>query len=181
VDQEDAQFVLDYQNDAQQRVAADTLALMRFATLTTLPSGVADLPSDLVRLVEVSIDGGTVTRYDRVDEFLDVAAGHTTAVWPRYAVVGHLLYLHPAGVQSVHVTYYARPQPARSSVELEVAGEYDDLVKRLMDASKTLDRCEPEMSMYLLSEYDADAARLRAVSQGAGTSGSTRIRLGRRG
>lgn len=181
MDQEDAQFVLDYQNDAQHRVAADTLALMRTATLATSTSGVIDLPSDVIRLVEVSVDGSTVTRYDRADDFLDVAAGHVAAVWPRYAVVGRTLYLHPATVQSVRVTYYARPNPARSSIELEVSGEYDDLVKRLMDASKTLDRCEPEMSMYLLAEYDADAARLRAVSQGAGTSGSTRIRLGRRG
>ena len=172
------QLAIDYRNDAQKRVGADTLALALKATIA-LTEGTATyaLPADLVEFDGI-YDGSTRLDALSATELLGALSG-AVFVGPRsYAIVGTTLYVLPTPTAAGELTlmYRARPPDVTSDAGVSLAGEAADLAARLAEASQLLDGGQPELAVNELARYEQDARRLRRQNRAkAGLPGSISV------
>jgi hypothetical protein len=162
---------LDYTQAAQYRVAADTLALVKQATLTA-PAGAASvtLPSDVLRLLAVATSDGSLLNPTTIREFLSIKTLEATEQGPSnslFVVVGRDLMLWPTpGTDlTLTITYSYRPAAITSASTLEVTGLGARLVERLAASYSLLDDGQPELAQSELGDYQKDASRLKRIER----------------
>lgn len=177
----DTQRVVDYTNDCQKRVTAQTGILETAASLVVPagPGGVA-LPAVVVSLYSVKSGTDEVARLTARDYVQLVSQASSVPATICYTLLGRTLYLLPAPSVDTTLTiiYAKRSDEITSGSQLEVTGEYERVVERLVGAYALLDDGQPELAAHALADYDADIARLRLRAQRRGTGiGTQRIRL----
>ena len=166
-----SQDQVDYVNVAQQRVAADTLALETKTTLDlTADVYVYELPADLVELEGIYNDAIPLDDLT-MDELMTTLSGvgASNYLGPQgYAIVGRSLYVLPipAGADTLTIVYYQRPPPFTSEDDLSVDGSEMELVEALFDGYVAFDRGETEVGSSIMGRYMADAQRVRAINRG---------------
>lgn len=177
----DTQQQVDYTNDCQQRVSAQTGVLETSAPLT-VPAGTAgvQLPDEVVALYAVASGADELPRLSAVDYLRYRSASLSLANVVAWTLIGRTLYLlpNPSAATVLTLIYAKRSATIDSGSSLEVVGEYARVVERLVGSYALLDDGQPELAARALADYDADLQRLRlrAVRRGTGL-GSTRIRL----
>lgn len=160
------QETLDYSNQAQYRVVADTRCLTKSYTLTTVAGQqLYDLPSDVLDILAV-LDGAQGSLgYVDVPTALAASSLTDTALLAgvRVFVVGRKIGLlpEPDAVHSYVVWYHARPAALTSEDEFEVTGDFERALERLVQAMKLEDDGQPELAAAEKLEYASDLARLR--------------------
>jgi hypothetical protein len=167
------QLDVDYVNEAQKRVCADTLLLEKKANLTFTPGNRTSLLAEDVIRITAAYAG--VSRLDMVttDEMVcETSATNETNVseTPRWAVIGGSFYLTqiPTQTYTVTIIYTARSADYESDVPLEVTGEAENLVERLAAAYKLLDDGQPERSAAELQTYETDVRLYRRLARSRG-------------
>lgn len=155
---------VDYVNDCQRRVCADTGVLEKRATLVVPAAAVSvALPTDARQILAI-FDGQTRLPSINPVEYMRSTTGAAVRSSARaWCVIGRTLYLTPTAPEDHTLTlfYAQRPADATSATTLEVTGEFERLVERLVGASVLLDDGQPELAQNELSAYDRDVARLR--------------------
>jgi len=156
------QIDVDYVNEAQMRVCADTLLLEKKTTFT-IPANQrsASLPTDVVRVYAV-YQGAFRLDQLMVDEMVcETSAAYETNVSQRsvWAVIGDQFTVTPIPKTDLSVTiiYAARSAPYQSDSELEVTDEAENLVERLVSSYKLQDDGQPERAAAELQSYESDA------------------------
>lgn len=174
------QLDIDYMNEAQYRVAADTLCLEKQATLT-IPAGETNvsLPDDVITIRSL-VQGTTLLNEITTRDIVTLqSAVSLVDVSDRtsYALVGRTLHVTPAPSQPLvlSIIYTARPAPYQSNHDLETLGESKVLVERLVAAMRLQDDGQPERAASELYGYSKDARRQRL--QGATTGPSRMLTL----
>jgi hypothetical protein len=177
----DTQRLVDYTNDCQKRVTAQT-GILGTALTVTVPSGTGGLllPTNLVQLYSVKSGVDEVPAIAARDYVRSVSLGSSVPATQCHAVIGRTLYLLPSPSVDTDVTliYAKRSDDIDSGTQLEVSGEYERACERLVGAYILLDDGQPELAARSLADYDADIARLRLRAQRRGIGiGTQRIRL----
>jgi hypothetical protein len=177
----DLQREVDYTNQAQMRVTADTGILEEVASLTVPAGAGVLLPAVVIRLRSVVQGAVELPRRSPRDYLASLSANWTAPAIISYTIIGRTLYLTPSPSLDTDlvITYTRRSAETSSDDSLEVSGEYARVCERLVGAYALLDDGQPELAAQALSDYDADVQRLRLRAQrrGRGIS-SSRIRLG---
>ena len=167
------QLDVDYTNEAQMRVAAQTLLLEKKAVVT-VPSGsrTVAIADDIVRIT-AAFAGTTRLESMTTDEMIcELSAVYETNVssTPMWALIGRTFYLTPAPSTDYRVTiiYAARPAAYESDQPLEVQGEAENLVERLVAAYRLIDDGQPERGAAELHSYEEDARLYQGVARSRG-------------
>lgn len=157
------QDALDYSNEAQHRICADTRVLRKRTTLA-LVAGIQTytLPNDVIELLAV-IDGEDQLPYLTPDEALAAITAPQTFVARSYYTISTSLGILPTPTQAGVLTlfYEARPVPLTSVSPFELEGDYELLIDRLVQAMKLLDDGQPELAAEEQGYYDLELIRLR--------------------
>jgi hypothetical protein len=179
-----SQLELDYLDDAQKRVSAETLAIQREVSFPlvanagyTADQAAADLgwsqgfllPDDLVYLRGI-FNATTPLEELTAAELLGTISGSSTSyVGPQgYLVVGRFLHViptPPAGT-TLTLTYWARANDLPDTLVLELTGQEARLTEDLVQAYTYLDGGQPEVGVSELSRVEIDMARTKRVNRG---------------
>lgn len=177
----DTQRLVDYTNDCQKRVTAQTGILETVGQVTVPPgAGGVILPAAVVSIYSVRNGSDEVSGIHFRDYAQQISRGVSIPNRQVYTLLGRTLYLlpSPSVAQTLTLIYSKRSDDIDSGRQLEVTGEYERVVERLVGAYTLLDDGQPELAARALADYDADIARIRLRAQRRGTGiGSQRIRL----
>lgn len=161
------QDALDYSNEAQFRVAYDTRSIIKKTTLAIVAdTALYALPDDVIELLAVSGTEGELG-YLSVDEAMTLLSVPSSAppamIQTSFYVVGTQIGVQPVPTDAatLTLTYQARPAALTSATEFELAGEFELLVDRLVQAMKLDDDGQPELALAEQGYYSLDAIRLR--------------------
>ena len=160
-----AQDAVDYSNAAQYRVVADTRCLTKVFTLTVAAGQeLYGLPDDVISLLAV-LDGSASLTYLSAFEALRLSTAPNFMLVPqtRFYAVGRTIGILPVPVEAhtYQIYYEARPVPLTSATELEVTGDFERAVERLVQAMKLEDDGQPELAAEEKAGYQQDLMRLR--------------------
>jgi hypothetical protein len=178
----DTQRQVDYTNDAQRRVTAESEILVTTLSLTVPAGDVGGLLDPSVVRVLAAFNGTTEQvrmtpgGYIRARSGGDALSTDTDAL---YTIIGRHLYLLPVPTADTVLTLICsiRSHDYTSAAALEVGGEYARVVERLAAAYALLDDGQPELAQQAMADYEADMQRLRLRAKRRATSiGTTRIR-----
>lgn len=140
------QSQINYVDDAQRRVAADTLCYQKKQEIIIPTTGIALLDPEVIR-IEGLYDGAEQYAQASTDDLLSFLSGsqqasHATRI---YSLVGRSLYVWPAPTTSLRLTaiYKARPPIADSDQALTLSGQFEHLVDHLAQAMILLDSVRP--------------------------------------
>lgn len=168
---------ISYGDDAQRRVAADTLCYQKKATLAMPTSGTATLPTDLIR-IEGLYNGDTPLCRASKDALLGFLSAGIAADGLTFAiVVGRTLYVYPLPSAALTLTlvYRARPPAWDSESALTLTGPFETLTDQLVQAMTLLDSGQTNVAADRFQAYEAGAANLRRRANGkTGSSGRVR-------
>lgn len=161
-----AQDAVDYINEAQMRVCGDTRLLIKRGTLT-ITSGTATytLPSDVIDLRSVQDVTGQEVGFIRI---LDLLALQSGAAGPTqqsgYYTISNTIGFWPTPTADATITifYEARPAPFQSDSSIELTGDAERLVDRLVAQMKLADDGQPELAAAEFSFYQVEMNRVRA-------------------
>jgi hypothetical protein len=161
-----AQDAVDYSNQAQFRVVADTLCITKSLTLSTVADQqLYELPADVISLITVLDGPNGALPYISPGEALVLSTRSNVVDFqgPRFFTIGRLIGIYPVptSVYSYTLWYSARPTPLTSATELEVVGDFERAVERLVQAMKLEDDGQPELAAEEKANYQLDLARLR--------------------
>jgi len=158
------QDALDYSNEAQYRVCADTRVLRKRTTLAIV-SGTQtySLPNDVIALLAVLDPEGEPVPFLTLDDALAGLTAPTDLATTAYYMIGTSLGVLPMPTAAVTWTLYyeARPAPLTSASPFELDGDYELLIDRLVQAMKLADDGQPELAAEEQGFYDIDRNRLR--------------------
>jgi len=160
-----AQDAVDYSNQAQYRVVADTRCLTATLDLVTVPGQqLYEMPSLVIDLITI-LDGANALPYVSPHDGLTMASRVDVVDLggPRFFTVGRLLgiYPTPTEVHTYTVWYHTRPAALTSDAELEVTGDFELAVERLVQAMKLEDDGQPELAAEEKANYLLDLTHLR--------------------
>lgn len=179
------QIEYDYIDDAQKRVSAETLAIVKEASFPLVANAgysgaeaAADLgwsqgfllPDDLVHLRGI-FNGTQPLEELTMAELLGTISGSATSTYlgPQgYLVVGRFLHViptPPAGTV-LTITYWARAADLVDASTLELTGQEARLTEDLAQANAYLDGGQPEVGVSELSRVEIDMARTKRVNRG---------------
>lgn len=157
------QDALDYSNEAQYRICADTRVLRKKRTLA-LAAGVSSyaLADDVLTVLAV-LHGQDALPYLTPDEALRGLTNPPTLGELSYYTIGTDIGFLPVPTEAATLTlfYEARPVPLDSTSSFELEGDYELLIDRLVQAMKLLDDGQPELAAEEQSYYDLELIRLR--------------------
>lgn len=178
-----SQTLTNYVDDAQRRVAADTLCYQKKGQIVVDLNGITELDPEVIR-IEGLFHGATRLTAGSEDDLLCWLSGgqQITGTQINYTFIGRLLYVWPRPTELMLLTaiYKARPPAAASDAELSIGGQFEDMVDRLVRATVMLDTGQTNAAAAALDEYATQAARLRRrAGAKPGYSGRLR-RLGQR-
>ncbi len=176
---------INYGDDAQRRVAADTLTYQKKATLVVPDTGFVSLPTDLIVIDGIYKDETTELDYATSDDLLAFLSSGSTQS-PSNAVcasiVGRTLYVFPTPSEDLTLTlvYRARPVVWQSNHDFVLSGPYETLIDQLVQADLLLDNGQTTVAQAMLAQYDQTAGVMRRrAGAKPGTSGRLR-RVGQR-
>jgi hypothetical protein len=170
-----SQDALDYSNQAQYRVCADTRCLTKKRTIqTTVGISTYDLEADVISLLAV-LDGSTDVPYMQTQDALAALSAAATVIpdiQPSYYSIGSQIGFLPTPqtAKTYTIFYEARPAPLTSATSFEVAGDFEFLIDRLVQAMKLADDGQPELAREEQAYYDLDAPRLKRIARREGRS-----------
>jgi len=171
----DDQTLLDQQNDASQRVCADTRCLTKRTTFpTVINQREYALPADVRRVTGVSA-GATIYEPITPDMALRFISGLLDVnTNPRFYVLGPNIGFQPTPVVVVTITLYYEARPATLSAlgTYEVGGDFARLIDRRANTNLADDDGQIELAAAEEVFYRIEAARLLRRSR---TVGRTRI------
>lgn len=157
---------IDYINQANKRVAADTRILKKrvSSTQTASVSSVA-LDAEVVRIEAVYV-GSTKLQLIGIPTYLETISQSETTMTANtlsYTVIGRTLYFWPSlSVGDVLTLIYSyRPSDITSTTTFTLTGMAERLVERLSSAYFLLDDGQPELAQRELSDYLTDMTRLK--------------------
>lgn len=158
------QPIVNYTDDAQRRVAADTLCIQRRADITIPTTGSADLPAEVVRIEGIYFGSTNLTRASE-DDLMAFLSGGSIGIQsdtPTYAIIGRTVYLMPLPAEETTLTliYKSRPVAWQSDAALEVTGAYESLVDQLVTVTMQLDGGQTSMAASGMEVYRAESAKL---------------------
>jgi hypothetical protein len=159
-----AQDTVDYANEAQMRVVADTRILIKRTTLA-VTAGTAEYPlADDVIMLRSLIDanGREVTNLSMFD-VLRLKSGPLDPTSAGFYTIGQTIgfYPTPATDGAYTVFYEARPAPFTSSSSFEVTGDAERLIDQLVAQMKLADDGQPELANNELAFYLVEMPRIR--------------------
>jgi len=159
------QPIVNYTDDAQRRVACDTLCIQRKATLTMPTTGYVQLPAEVVRIEGIYLGTEQLQRAseDSLMEFLSAGSvGSQTSV-AFYSIVGRRVYLipTPSEEQTITLVYKSRPVTWQSDRALEVTGPFESLVDQLVQVTMQVDSGQTRLAADGMQTYQVEAGRLR--------------------
>lgn len=157
------QDALDYSNDAQFRVAADTRYL-RDKQDIDVEAGqqVYDIPSDVIQILAVYNDKTSIPPII-LDDALEIISGSiSTSQLVCYTLETQKLGFLPTPTEDFTATLYyiARPEPLNSGEEFTFEGSFETLIEHLALASRLDDDGQPELATYELQFYQAEVQKL---------------------
>lgn len=160
------QDALDYSNDAQIRVSADTRLLRKRGTISVV-AGVQSytVPDDVIEILAV-YDGQTSIPPIIADDALELisADGATsTQGLVCYALETRKLGFLPTPTEdfTADILYIARTEALTSDDEFELEGSFETLIEHLTLSTRLDDDGQPELATYEYQFYLAEVARLR--------------------
>ena len=158
---------LNYINYCQMRATADLRVVEVKTTLTaSAATNTVALPDDVVRVTGLFINGLALTRMQEQDYLRLSSSSLTTADTGAailYLILGRTLYIWPKpdSTTTVDIFYSKRSQQIDSSADLDVTGEAERLVERLVAAYKLIDDGQPELGQAELAMYLRDVVKIR--------------------
>jgi hypothetical protein len=159
-----AQETVDYANEAQMRVVADTRILIKKTTIA-VTNGTPEyaLPSDVIVLRSLTGADGREVRWLSPLDVLSLKSGPFDPTMGGFYTTGATLGFYPTPTISGTYTafYEARPQPFTSSSDFEVTGDAELLVDRLVSQMKLSDDGQPELANSELAFYLVEMPRVR--------------------
>lgn len=167
------QVLLDNQNDGQYRVCADTRALTKVTTISTvIGQREYALPVDVIRLIGVAA-GNTIYQPITSDQALRFISGlQDISSDPRFYLLGSNLGFQPvpSAVATVTLYYQARPTAMSALGTYEVGGDYARLVDRRANCNLFDDDGQLGLAAAEEAFYQQEASRLLRKSRRAGRS-----------
>jgi hypothetical protein len=159
-----AQDTVDYANEAQIRVAADTRILIKKTTIN-VTAGTAEyaLPSDVIVLRSLTDETGREVAFLSPLDAMSLKSGpFDPAVVGFYTIAATIgFYPTPTIAGSYTAFYEARPAPFTSSSDFELTGDAERLVDRLVAQMKLADDGQPELANLELGFYQVEMPRVR--------------------
>lgn len=162
-----AQDELDYSNEAQVRVGAETRLLRKRTTLPVI-AGQAEYPleADVIQIIAV-YDGESQVPAAMTDDILTLLSSSGAAT-PAQSMLHYTLepgtlgfYPTPTDGFTATIFYIARPQPLTSADDFELQGISEDLIERLVFAYRLEDDGQLELAAAEQAFYDAKVAETR--------------------
>jgi hypothetical protein len=159
-----AQDTVDYANEAQMRVVADTRILIKRTTLN-VTAGTAEYPlaSDVIMLRSlIDANGSEVTNLSMFD-VLSLKSGPLDPTSAGFYTIGQTIGFYPTpAVDGAYTVFYeARPAPFTSSSSFEVTGDAERLIDQLVAQMKLADDGQPELANNELAFYLVEMPRIR--------------------
>jgi hypothetical protein len=158
------QDALDYSNEAQYRICADTRVLRKKRTLTLI-AGVQTyrLAEDVLVVLAVLHGQDVPLPFLTPDEAMKALTNPSTFGALSYYTIGEDIGFVPVPAEAATLTLYyeARPAPLTSDSAFELQGDYELLIDRLVQAMKLADDGQPELAAEEQSYYDLELIRLR--------------------
>lgn len=157
------QDALDYSNDAQFRVAADTRYLRDKQDIQVVAgTQVYDIPSDVIEILAV-YNGKTIIPPIISDSALEIISGSiSTSQLVCFTVETQRLGFLPTPTEDFTATLYyiARPEPLTSGDEFTFEGSFETLIEHLALHSRLDDDGQPELATYEFQFYTTEQQKL---------------------